>query len=371
MNNQSTPNEQGKDSNFFDKLQSDANKIEKKLNENSFENDTIFLIRTANQCIDEASKRPIPNMLFSEFWHESELSIFFAGAGIGKTILGVQIGNSISKGTNIKGFKNQSQKQKVLYFDFELSDKQFEKRYSNNYSNHYIFDDDFFRIEIDPEAEDFSEKMLFESIEKTIEHTNSKILIIDNLTYLGTNLETSKDALPLMKHLKKLKKKYELSMLVLAHTPKRDFSKPITLNDLAGSSQLGNFADSIFTINQSSNDKSLRYIKQIKARATEKIYDADNVVICEIKNKDNFTCLDFFDFGKETDHLKAVKDFEKSELETAIIELKKNNPEKSLRQIAEMLYDDYGKVNQMRVKRTLDKEKKRLEKEALDKAKIN
>ena len=350
MNNQSTPNEQDKDSNFFDKLQSEASKIEQKFNENNFVDDTIFLVRTANQCIDEASKRPIPNMLFSEFWHESELSIFFAGAGIGKTILGVQIGNSISKGTNIKGFKNQSQKQKVLYFDFELSDKQFEKRYSNNYSNHYNFDDDFFRIEIDPEAEDFSEKMLFESIEKTIEHTNSKILIIDNLTYLGTNLETSKDALPLMRLLKRLKKKYDLSMLVLAHTPKRDFSKPITLNDLAGSSQLGNFADSIFTINQSSNDKSLRYIKQIKARATEVVYDADNVIICEIKNENNFTCFDFVDFSKETDHLKVIEDFEKSELETAIIELKKNSPEKSLRQIASEL-----NTNHQKVKRTLDK----------------
>lgn len=350
MNNQSTPNEQDKDSNFFDKLQSEASKIEQKFNENNFVDDTIFLVRTANQCIDEASKRPIPNMLFSEFWHESELSIFFAGAGIGKTILGVQIGNSISKGTNIKGFKNQSQKQKVLYFDFELSDKQFEKRYSNNYSNHYNFDDDFFRIEIDPEAEDFSEKMLFESIEKTIEHTNSKILIIDNLTYLGTNLETSKDALPLMRLLKRLKKKYDLSMLVLAHTPKRDFSKPITLNDFAGSSQLGNFADSIFTINQSSNDKSLRYIKQIKARATEVVYDADNVIICEIKNENNFTCFDFVDFSKETDHLKVIEDFEKSELETAIIELKKNSPEKSLRQIASEL-----NTNHQKVKRTLDK----------------
>jgi len=118
MNNQSTPNEQDKDSNFFDKLQSEASKIEQKFNENNFVDDTIFLVRTANQCIDEASKskRPIPNMLFSEFWHESELSIFFAGAGIGKTILGVPIGNSISKGTKIKVCSTTSFETFFVYF---------------------------------------------------------------------------------------------------------------------------------------------------------------------------------------------------------------------------------------------------------------
>jgi len=316
--------------------------------------ENIFLIRTANDCINQAKMRPIPKCLFSEFWHENELSILFAGAGIGKTILAVQIANSISKGLNIRGFKNEAEQQKILYFDFELSDKQFENRYSENYTNHFVFDDNFIRVEINPDAENFNEQLLYDSIEKTILQTNAKILIIDNITYLKNNLETSKDALPLMKNLKQFKKKYNLSILALAHTPKRDLTRHVTINDLSGSSMIGNFADSIFTINQSSKDKSLRYIKQIKARATEIIFDTDNVILCEIKNDYNFTCLEFIDFGNETEHLKEVKEFENNEVETSIIEINKKNPEKSFRDIAKEL-----NTNQMKVKRTLDKFKQK------------
>ena len=56
-------------------------------------------------------------------------------------------------------------------------------------------------------------------------------MIIDNLTYLKNETEKAKDALPLMKHLKALKRKYGLSILALAHTPKRDATKQLSRND--------------------------------------------------------------------------------------------------------------------------------------------
>jgi hypothetical protein len=37
-----------------------------------------------------------------------------------------------------------------------------------------------------------------------------------------------------MEHLKSLKSKHDLTILILAHTPKRDFNKPISNNDLQG-----------------------------------------------------------------------------------------------------------------------------------------
>jgi RecA-family ATPase len=69
------------------------------------------------------------------------------------------------------------------------------------------------------------ETYLNQSLEHTVSDTDTKILIIDNLSYLRSGTETAKDALPLMKHLKALKTKYNLSILVLAHTPKRDNKK--------------------------------------------------------------------------------------------------------------------------------------------------
>jgi RecA-family ATPase len=196
----------------------------------------LFTVKTASRWIEQAKTRPIPQMLFGEFWFEGELCILFADTNLGKSILAVQIGNSISRGEHIQGFKLETPKQSILYFDFELSDKQFENRYSIKYEQHYNFDNNFIRVEINPdatipEAQTF-EDYLNHSLERSINETGAKVLIIDNLTYLKNETEKAKDALPLMKHLKALKNKYGLSILALAHTPKRDLSKPITRNDL-------------------------------------------------------------------------------------------------------------------------------------------
>ena len=318
------------------------------------ENKGLFKVKTANQWIEQAKTRPIPKMLFGELWFENELCILFADTNLGKSILAVQISNSISKGNCIPGFKMGAEKQPVLYFDFELSDKQFESRYSENFEHHYNFDDDFLRVEINPDA-DIPEKESFESfldrsLEKNIIESGTKILIIDNITYLKNETEKSKNALPLMKNLKALKSKYGLSILVLAHTPKRDLSKPITRNDLAGSKMLINFVDSCFSIGESHTDKNIRYIKQIKARNTEIIFDAGNVAVCQIHKPYNFLEFEFLNFGTEREHLKQLSESDKAELETNILELKKENPSMSLRDIAKQLG-----TNAMKVKRTIER----------------
>lgn len=311
------------------------------------ENKGLFKVMTANKWIEQAKTRPIPKMLFGELWFENELCILFADTNLGKSILAVQIGNSITKGEYIQGFKFEAKKQSILYFDFELSDKQFENRYSIEFSQHFNFDKDFIRVEINPDT-DIPEKETFEtflndSLERSIIETGSKILIIDNLTYLKAETEKSRDALPLMKHLKALKSKYGLSILALAHTPKRDLSKPITRNDLAGSKMLINFVDSCFSIGESHSDKNLRYIKQIKARNTEIIYDTENVAICQIEKPHNFLQFEYVDLGNEMEHLKQIS---KEDRETNISKAKDLNQQgMSQRQIAKELSISLGAVN--------------------------
>jgi hypothetical protein len=313
----------------------------------------LFTVKTASRWIEQAKTRPIPQMLFGELWFEGELCILFADTNLGKSILAVQIGNSISKGEQIRGFKLETPKQPILYFDFELSDKQFENRYSIKFEQHYNFDNNFIRVEINPDAtipdaqtfEDF----LNHSLERSITETGAKVLIIDNLTYLKNETEKAKDALPLMKHLKALKNKYGLSILALAHTPKRDLSKPITRNDLQGSKMLINFCDSSFSIGESHSDKNLRYIKQIKQRNTEQIYDAENVCVCQIDKPFNFLLFEFVNFGKEWEHLKQHTEKDKENLIERINELKQQN--RSLRDIGVELG-----ISHQQVKRILDKQ---------------
>ncbi|MFT5252610.1 MAG: RecA-family ATPase [Flavobacteriales bacterium] len=268
-----------------------------------------FNIKPMNDWIDQAKNRPIPNMLFSEFWYENETCILFADTNLGKSILALQISNALSKGITIEGFKMEIPAQKVLYFDFELSDKQVENRYSNQYSEHYVFSPNLLRVEINPEQEtppEFkdSDEFLCHSLEQAIIEHDSKIIVVDNLTYLKTDTEKAKDALPLMKFLNSIKKKYNLSILVLAHTPKRDASKPLTKNDLSGSKMLMNFCDSCFAIGESAQETGLRYIKQIKQRNTELIYDTQNIIVCKIEKESNFLAFVFRGHENELDHLK-------------------------------------------------------------------
>lgn len=307
----------------------------------------LFTIKTANNWIEEAKNRPIPKMLFSQLWYEGEICILFADTNLGKSILAVQIGNSISKGEQIKSFIIETQKQSVLYFDFELSDKQFQNRYSKDYKENYVFDDNFLRVEINPDLElpkdiTFDDYLIL-SIEKSILSSNSKVLIIDNITYLKSDNEKAKEALPLMKKLKELKTKYSLSILILAHTPKRDLSKPITRNDLAGSKMLINFCDSCFTIGESTQDKQIRYIKQIKQRNCEQVFDADNVCVCQINKEYNFLQFEFVRLGNEREHLKQYTEKDKNNVILQVKELSQQG--KSQRSISSEIGISLGAVN--------------------------
>lgn len=317
------------------------------------ENLGLFTVRTANQWMESAQSKPIPRMLFGELWFEGELCILFSDTNLGKSALAVQIANSISKGEAILGLALEALRQPVLYCDFELSEKQFEIRYSAaECQNHYVFDDNLRRVEINPDSaipegssfEDF----LNESLEKVIKATGAKVVIVDNITYLRSGTEKANDALPLMKQLKNLKSKYDLSMLVLAHTPKRNLMNPISKNDLQGSKMLINFCDSCFAIGESSTDAGLRYLKQIKQRNCEQIYGQDNVCVCQIDKPTNFLQFDFVRFGTEREHLRQLSETDADEEIEQVMAL--HHQGRSYRQIATELG-----ISHMRASRIISK----------------
>ena len=316
----------------------------------------LFTIKTAREWTEEAMTLPVPRMLFSEFWHQGELCILFADTNVGKSILAVQLGDSISSGIAIPGFQLEAMAQPVLYFDFELSGKQFEARYSSDFEHHYFMmnhNEYFLRAEMNPADAlpagfaNFEDYLIY-SLEQGIGDSGAKVLIIDNITYLKNENEQARDALPLMKQLNGLKKKYGLSILALAHTPKRDLSKPLTRNDLQGSKMLINFCDSAFAIGESSQENGLRYIKQIKARHTEVMYNGDNVCLCNIGKPYNFLAFHFAGFGTEYEHLKQVTEDDRQNQINLIITMHKEG--KTLREIGNTLG-----ISFMKVKRLLDK----------------
>ena len=251
-----------------------------------------LIAKTANQWMKEAADRPMPADLWNRIIYEGDLAILFASSGSGKSILSTQIAHEIS------------QRERVVYLDCEMSDKQFHWRYEG-----FTFHPNFIRMELFPDGEKppqiSDEDFIIQSLEEAILSLGARVLIVDNITYLRSDTEKARDALGLMKKLKELKKKHGLTVLAIAHTPKRDASRPLSQNDLAGSMMLYNFCDAVFAIGVGS-DPRVRYVKQLKTRYTEIIYGENNVITFEIEKRlDGFLQFKFTGYGSETDYLSA------------------------------------------------------------------
>lgn len=315
---------------------------------------SVLRIKTFNRWIEDAKGRPIPKKLFGDLWVENELCINFGPTGKGKTALAVQIGESIASGKAVAGFDLGVKGKKVLYLDCELSDKQLEGRYSSrlpdsdHYAKHFKFSENMMRAEIDLSTANIESPADFQaqmqrSIGFAVAEHEIDVVIVDNITWLRDETEKARAALPLMKGLVDLKRRHNVSILVLAHTPKRDLSQAITLNHLQGSAVLANFADSIFALGESVKDPGMRYLKQLKARSTEIVYGADNVKTCQIVKEDNFLRFEFGDSTPESFHLKQLTNEDLAERRQLIARM--HGEKKSQRDIAKELDISVSTVN--------------------------
>ena len=259
----------------------------------------MLSIKSANRTLTEASMTANPKQLYGEFWFEHEIGCLFADSNVGKSILAIQIAEDIAKTGET-----------VLYFDFELSDKQFQLRFTDEQGNLHHFPSTLYRVQPDmnliASIDEPFEDALMRNIENAAVETKARILIIDNISILCMQMEKGEDSAALVQRLRTLKNKYGFSILIIAHTPKRNMSMPITQNDLAGSKKLFNFIDSCFAIGLSAQGGNMRYVKQVKVRNCEMRYGGDNVMVCHIEKVG--TMVQFINMGTapEHDHLRMV-----------------------------------------------------------------
>ena len=296
----------------------------------------MLKLRTANKAIRDAALRPDPEDLYNGLWYEGEVCCLFADSNVGKSIFAVQMADEIAQTRN------------VLYVDCELSDKQFQLRYTNKDTGVlHAFPESLIRAEINPAKMDMKnfEEQIINDIESAAQKTASKTIMIDNLTYLCNSSEKGDQAGIFMMKLMNLKMKYGWSLLIIAHTPKRHLTNPITQNDLAGSKKLYNFFDSVFAIGKSARDERLRYVKQVKVRAGEFLYGGDNVIVYEIEHEGDYVRFAFKEFAKESDHLKENTEHEKQSLLEQAQALKAEG--KTVREIALALGMSKSSVDRM------------------------
>ena len=321
--------------------------------------DSFLKAKKLKDTLKEQLSKPRKRKLFGQLWWENELLVLFATTGVGKTILGVQLAEAIASGKNVfeelTEFINECGAMIVLLLDYELSPAQLIKRYTDeNGKNLHDFHDNLIRLDSNDDFEfkkgDSMEDLINKDIERYIKLYKPKVLIIDNLSVLKSGTENSKEALPLMQMLNNLKKKYNLSILVIAHTPKKDTFSSINMNHLQGSAQIGNALDGCIAIAMC-KDNMRRYIIELKQRNESFIAHADNVIVCEVDKRFNFLKFHFEGFEVENLLLNPFDADAKQELELEIIN--QSNRGVSAREIAKTV--SYGKDKVLKIIQQNDK----------------
>lgn len=268
----------------------------------------MFDVKVANAWTRKAINDPELHDLWKDLGliYEHQCTCIFSDSGVGKTMLATQIGIDMAKSGHT-----------VLYVDFELSYNEFANRYISEQGT-FKFPDNFYRCELkqclDQELADGQsyEDVALKSIGEAIMSTDAQVVFIDNITWINANTEKGFDASQLVFRLKRMMSELDVTVIMIAHTPKRTLNQPITQNDLGGSKRIANFVGSLIAMGRSVKDESLRYIKQVKRRYGGEIeYGADNVLVCTIEQrKDGFTGFKIIGQSTEAEQLQSPKDQE-------------------------------------------------------------
>ena len=291
--------------------------------------------------------------IFGKLWFMGDICVLFSDSNIGKSTLANDIVFGIlQKGWDFFGENSESCTVKeplnVIYYDFETSDNQYMVKYRNmpdvNFSRITM---DYFDANFSFDAEDVAG-----NIKTMIRDDSHNIIVVDNLSAIeGMAAGGFKKIREFVYKLKRIiTLNGNTSILLLAHTVKRNQTKPITQNDLLGSKAIINFCDSAFALGPSVKGEDVRYIKHIKARQAMKYEEVAEIYL-------ESTPYPHFVFGEWTDeeeHLK--KNAKKSKIDEELggeIMLLLNHG-KSIREIANITGTSKSTVHRYITKHAYD-----------------
>lgn len=262
-----------------------------------------FIRNTTQNLKQQIQSIGTSERIFSNLWFKDEICILFSDSNIGKSTLANDIVFGIlNGGWDFFGENSKSCTVKeplhVIYYDFETSDNQYMTKYrdmpSVNFSRITLdYSDDYYSFD----AEDVAG-----NIKTMIRDDCHNIVVVDNLSAIEGmavgGFEKIREFIYQLKRIITLTG--NTSILLLAHTVKRNQTKPITQNDLLGSKAIINFCDSAFALGASVKGEDVRYIKQIKSRQAMK-YEEVAEVYLESEPYPHFV---FGEWNYEEEHLK-------------------------------------------------------------------
>jgi RecA-family ATPase len=256
----------------------------------------VVKIQSGKDLLKSFSKEEKPREVFGKYIHEGELCILFGDSNAGKSILANDIAFFVSGGGH-KWPDMESPNIPSLYIDMEMTGKQFASRYHN--ASEYMTDD-YSRAEmLSNSTEDRWERIRSKIISMQSLNNAPKFIVIDNITNGFGSIYSPKQMTALVTELKNIKSKFGLTILLIAHCPKRNKNKPITQDSLGGSKMIINFVDSAFAVGTSIYGEDIRYVKQIKARECEK----DNKVMTVKIDSEPYLSFQYIDKTSEDVHL--------------------------------------------------------------------
>ncbi len=268
---------------------------------------SLFEVRPANAWLAPAPKRLVqPDRLAGDLWRVGEVTLLFGEPGIGKSILAMQIAESIARGRQFPEFRTPHsalRNRKVLYLDFQHTAEQFTARYScpspipGKLPVKYRFSTRLKRsgytgnTEVPAEFRNDFARYFRHSIQMALDEAEASVIIIDNLANFDPGSTSAASQIKTMRSLKLLAMTAGVSVLAIADAKtKRRTSRAsrsaashfslftvhssLTLNDLSAGPQLAESADSVFALCPSTFAPDIRYIKSLKNRTAN---DSDRV----------------------------------------------------------------------------------------------
>ncbi|MGE3466662.1 MAG: AAA family ATPase, partial [Pyrinomonadaceae bacterium] len=236
----------------------------------------------ANEYLKKFAGAPPPAMIFDEFWREGELALMFGPTGAGKSLLATQIAEALARGRPIGSLKMPAKRQRVLYIDLTLSDRQFCTRYGG-----YRFSENLLRWR--PETTD----KFGEWLRKTIIAERTRYIIIDDLSALRQAFDGTRETLKLMRELRRIKDELDVSILVLSDCREPRNGVVISERDMLRSRVLCDAADSVFAMAAHPSCPYSRDVVQTRT-AYRPAWTASNAPTCWIeKNEDGLIGLVF------------------------------------------------------------------------------
>lgn len=225
--------------------------------------------------------------LFGEFWRERELAVLVGQTGVGKSALAAQIALKIAEGASLSSLSKDGSEvdtppQPVLFLDCENSIETWKSRLDEKTVPSNLFR---FSIDMGSEFEGSFAREVVRSARLLLERTGSKVLIIDNVSWLFSDLPGSDihvETSVLMKLLWQLKDETGTAILVVAHTLKGKGAQPFELGDVQGSSNLIKYLESLFAVAKVQGADSQRYLKQLKCRNRRERFTESSVAVFDL-----------------------------------------------------------------------------------------